>query len=317
MVINELIKENGIIILDGALATELEKRGADLNHSLWSAKLLVENPGLIKQVHYDYLLAGAQIITSASYQASFEGFAKRGYTSEEAATLMRLSVSLAVEARDEALESGQVTGSPLVAASVGPYGASLADGSEYRGDYGLSIEALKDFHRPRIRVLAESGADLLACETIPCLEEGIALVEVMAEFTHTPYWLSFSCKDGMHVCSGQPFADCAELANGANNMAAVGINCTPPQFVASLVSIAHRVTNKPIVAYPNKGETWDAVHKCWLPTTGHADFTAEAQRWQQAGATIIGGCCRTSPEDIRKLGEVFGKRETGIVRRER
>jgi len=296
--------------MDGALATELESRGANLNHSLWSAKLLTDNPAMIKAVHYDYLLAGAKIITSASYQASFTGFAKHGYNTQQAAALMRLSVTLALQAREEALQSVKVTGYPLVAASVGPYGASLADGSEYRGDYGVTIEALKDFHRPRIQVLAESGADLLACETIPCLEEGIALVEVMQEFNQVPYWLSFSCKDGEHACSGQPFADCAELANQGSNMVAIGVNCTPPQFVAQLVGIARQITGKPIMVYPNKGETWDAVHKCWLPGEGHEDFVQEALRWQQAGATIIGGCCRTSPEDIRALAEMFRDRES-------
>ncbi len=306
--LQELIDTNGIIVMDGALATELESRGANLNHSLWSAKLLTENPVLIKQVHYDYLLAGAKIITSASYQASFEGFAKHGYTRQQAAELMQLSVTLAIEARDEALKTGKVTGYPLVAASVGPYGASLADGSEYRGDYGLSIEALKDFHRPRIAVLANSGADLLACETIPCLEEGIALVEVMQEFAGVPYWISFSCKDDAHVCSGQPFANCAALANQSGDFVAVGVNCTPPQFVASLAGITHAVTSKPVMVYPNKGETWDAVHKCWLPGKDHADFIAEAARWQQAGATIIGGCCRTSPQDIEALTALFAKK---------
>ncbi len=305
--LQKLINQYHAVIMDGALATELESRGANLNHPLWSAKLLTENPALIQAVHYDYLLAGAQIITSASYQASFTGFAKHGYDDRQAADLMRLSVTLALQAREEALQSGKVTGYTLVAASVGPYGASLADGSEYRGDYGLTVEELKDFHRPRIQVLANSGADLLACETIPCLEEGLALVEVMQEFKQVPFWLSFSCKDGQHACSGQLFADCAALANQSSNMVAVGVNCTPPQFVAQLVAIAHQTTATPILVYPNKGETWDAAHKCWLPGEGHADFITEAKHWQQAGASIIGGCCRTSPADIRALVEVFNK----------
>ena len=305
MTIHDLITEKGTLILDGALATELESRGADLNHSLWSAKLLTENPALIKAVHYDYLLAGADIITSASYQASFTGFAKHGYSTQQAAYLMQLSVTLAIQARQEALQNGKVQGYPLVAASVGPYGASLADGSEYRGDYGLTVEELIDFHRPRIAVLAESGADLLACETIPCLEEGIALVEVMAAYPQMPYWLSFSCKDGQHACSGQPFAECAALANHSSNMVAVGVNCTPPQFVAPLVSIAGKVTGKPIIVYPNKGETWDALHKCWLPAEGHGDFVQQAIVWQRAGAAIIGGCCRTSPKEIEALAHFF------------
>jgi homocysteine S-methyltransferase len=301
MVLDDLFKQSPTIILDGALATELEGRGANLNHPLWSAKLLAENPGLVKQVHYDYLLAGAQIITTASYQASFPGFERQGYTTQQAADFMRLSVALAVQARDEAVQSGKVTGRPLVAASVGPYGAYLADGSEYRGNYGLTVEELKDFHRPRIQVLAESGADLLACETVPCFEEGIALVELMDEFAAMPWWLSFSCQNAAQVCGEQPFAQCAALANQAPGMVAVGVNCTPPQYVVQLAATARSVTQKPIVAYPNKGEIWDGQHKCWLPASGHTNFVQDALAWQKAGAAIIGGCCRTTPGDIREL----------------
>ena len=300
------IKNCGVVILDGAMATELEKHGADLNHALWSAKLLTENPSLIKQVHLDYLKAGADVITTASYQASFDGFAKQGYAKEKAIELMQLATRLAIEARDEVLGSDSSRGSlPLIAASVGPYGASRADGSEYRGDYGLSIEELMLFHRERMNVLAASGADFLACETIPCPEEAIALINLLKEFPDVKAWISFSCKNETAVCSGVNFAECVALANASEQVIAVGMNCTPPQFVESLVRIAVTVSKKPVIAYPNKGEIWDAQNKCWLPGSAHTDFTTEAIRWRNAGATLIGGCCRTSPEDIKQLRQVL------------
>jgi len=304
------IEHCGLVFLDGAMATELEKRGANLNHILWSAKLLIENPSLIKEVHLDYLKAGADVITTASYQASFSGFAQQGYSRESARQLMLLSTSLAIQARREALTLQLIQGpKPLVAASVGPYGASKADGSEYRGHYGLSVEALMNFHRERMMVLVESGADLLACETIPCPEEAMALIRLLPEFPGTKAWISFSCKNERSVCDGSPFAECAALANDSDQVVAIGLNCTPPQFAESLVSIAKKVSNKVILVYPNQGESWDAQSKCWLPSENQLDFTREAMSWKQAGASLIGGCCRTSPKDIKQLKESLCKKQ--------
>lgn len=317
------IDQSGVVILDGALATELERRGADLNDPLWSAKVLLETPALIQQVHYDYFHAGANVATTASYQATFAGFAQRGLNPQQAADLMRLSVQLARSARDQyiadcglriaeyptptnsqlAIRNSPLT--PLIAASIGPYGAFLADGSEYRGDYGLTVEALMDFHRPRLAVLAASGADLLACETIPCLAEGEALVRLLAEFPDVVAWLSFSCADGEHTCHGEAFADCVALANQSEQIVAVGVNCTPPRFVESLLRIGDRVTHKPLLAYPNSGERWDAATHCWLPGTGVTEFGAPAQLWYNAGARLIGGCCRTTPADMRAIADAL------------
>ncbi len=324
--LNQILDENGVVILDGALATELERRGAVLHDSLWSARLLLENPTLIQQVHADYLTAGAHVITSASYQATFAGFAQRGISHEQAVELLRLSVQLALNARSEFLRGMRDEGklaidssvtrnsqfairNSLVAASVGPYGAYLADGSEYRGDYGLTIEQLMDFHRERMAVLLESGADLLACETIPCWEEGMALVRLLNEFPAAQAWLSFSCKDGTHVCHGETFAECVALANDSPQVVAVGVNCTAPEHIESLVHIAAIATHKPILVYPNRGETWDGANKCWLPTSNGVSFNQVMQRAYNAGARLLGGCCRTTPEDIRGLAEKFGRGE--------
>ena len=290
-----------LLILDGALATELERRGADLNDPLWSAKLLIEQPDLIRQVHLDYFLAGADVATTASYQATFESFARRGFDHAAAAALMADSVRLAVEARDAfwsepANRVGRIR--PLVAASVGPFGAMLADGSEYKGHYGLSEEQLMDFHRPRLQVLLQTGADLLACETIPCLAEARALARLLAEFPGASAWISFSCRDGLHNSQGERLSDCVAALDACAQVLAVGVNCTAPQYIDSLVEQAQAHTQKPVLVYPNSGEHYDATHKQWHGNPSASHFAEQARGWHARGARLIGGCCRTSPEDI-------------------
>lgn len=304
-----LLTRKPVVILDGALATELEQRGADLKDPLWSAKILLEEPALIRQLHEDYFTAGADVAITASYQATFPGLAARGLDAEQSAALMRLSVQLATHARTDYCthhaDDPTAQRPLLVAASVGPYGAYLHDGSEYRGDYGLTVEELMAWHRPRLAVLATSGADLLACETIPSLAEGEALVRLLAEFPDTAAWLSFSCADGEHVCHGERFVDCVAMAAASPQIVAVGVNCTPPRYNESLLQQATTVTQKPLLTYPNSGERWDAANQCWLPGSGVADFAAAAQRWHAAGARLIGGCCRTTPADIAALARLW------------
>jgi homocysteine S-methyltransferase len=301
-----LLATQRIIVLDGALATELERRGADLVDPLWSAKYLVEQPELIRQVHREYFNAGADVATTATYQASFEGFGRRGFDLAAAADLMRGAVTLAIEARDDfwALpENRQGRLRPLVAASIGPYGAFLADGSEYRGRYGLSESELKAFHRPRLEVLAEAGADLLAFETIPCLGEALALAELLTEFPSLSAWMSFSCQDGRRNCEGQLVAECAAALQPFTQIAALGVNCTRPEHLASLLRHMGARTDKPLLAYPNSGEQYDPVAKTWL---GCAEgFAARSRSWFEAGARLIGGCCRTTPGDIAVLRASF------------
>jgi homocysteine S-methyltransferase len=292
------------VILDGALATELERRGCDLGDELWSARVLLEAPGLIAQLHADYFAAGADCAITASYQASFAGFARRGLAERQAAELMARSVRLAVAARDAfwADPANRVNRpQPFVAASVGPYGAFLADGSEYRGDYGLDEEALIAFHRPRMAALVAAGPDMLACETIPCLREARALARLLPEFPGIGAWFSFSCKDERHVSHGETLADCVALLDGHPQVVAVGVNCTAPRFVAALVAEARAACSLPILAYPNSGEGYDAARGEWDGAADCEPFDAAAQRWYRAGARVIGGCCRTTPDDIRAL----------------
>ena len=299
------------MLLDGGLATELERRGADLNDPLWSARLLIERPELIRDVHLDYYLAGADVATTASYQATFEALAARGFDHDAAAALLRKSVTLACEARERfwseaaaAVETAPNRSGrrrPLVAASIGPYGAMLADGSEYRGHYGLSETALMDFHRPRMAVLAESGADLFACETIPCATESLALARLLREFPNMTAWISFSCRDGRHVSEGQRIADCAAQLEPFEQIVAVGVNCTAPQHIESLLTELRAATGKPLVVYPNSGERYDPASKTWQGCATPLEFAHQAEHWRAAGARLIGGCCRTTPENIRAL----------------
>ena len=291
------------------MATELEVRGCNLNDPLWSAKVLLETPELIRDVHTDYFAAGADCAITASYQATFQGFAQRGLSSDESADLMRLSVKLACQARDDFWASSQGLSSggrvkPFVAASVGPYGAFLADGSEYRGDYGLSLTDLMDFHRPRFAVLANSGADMLACETIPCLLEAQALLKVLEGFPKMTAWFSFSAKNGSQTNHGELISDCAKMLEH-QQVAAIGVNCSAPEFVTDLVKNTRGATTKPILAYPNSGEVYDATQKRWTGEATCSGFANQARAWFTAGAQVIGGCCRTSPDHIRELSNLI------------
>lgn len=297
------------LVLDGALGTELARRGADLSDPLWSARLLIEDPALIRAVHLDYFRAGADVATAATYQATFEGFAQRGIGHAEAAALMRRAVQLACEARDQFVAEARPARPPLVAASIGPYGAMLADGSEYRGNYGLDEAALMDFHRPRLRVLADAGADLLACETLPCLAEARALARLLEEVPGTCAWFAFSCRDGAHDCQGEPFAECVAALDGFAAVAAIGINCTAPHHVAALVAIAAAHTRKPVLAYPNSGEEWDGAAKVWRGQDECVarPFDEQAMAWAAGGARLIGGCCRTTPEHIAALARRWAR----------
>jgi homocysteine S-methyltransferase len=285
------LDEPNVMILDGGLATHLEALGYDLSDDLWSARLLIENPEAILQAHRDYFAAGADVATTASYQASFPAFVRRGRTEHEAQALMQLSVELAKQARDEA-------GGGVVAASVGPYGAYLANGAEYTGDYDLDEDGLVDWHRPRWEVLADSHADLLACETIPSYAEARAIARLLEQTPAVNAWVSFSCRDGEHISDGTRLADCAALFAGNPQVVAVGINCTAPRHIKSLMG---HLRGSPIVVYPNSGETWDPENHRWLGLSDPVEFGAAAREWRDAGASFIGGCCRTTPEHIRSI----------------
>ena len=301
-----VLKNQRVAIVDGAMATELERHGCDLNDALWSARILLEQPELIRDVHLDYFHAGADFAITASYQATVEGFAKRGLDREQSLDLITKSVRLAQEARDEFWSNEANRANrlrPFVAGSVGPYGAYLADGSEYTGDYGLTVDELMAFHRPRVEALISAGTDLLACETLPCLIEARALIRLLAEFPDTLAWFSFSARDGEHISSGELASDCAGFLNTQRQAAAIGVNCTSLLHISSLIGEIKNVTSKPIIVYPNSGESYSAATKTWHGDSSCGMFGVQSKQWYENGATVIGGCCRTTPGDIRELSK--------------
>ncbi|MBE7528663.1 MAG: homocysteine S-methyltransferase [Chloroflexi bacterium] len=300
----------GLLVVDGGLATELEWRGYDLHDPLWSARLLLEEPAAIQQVHTDYLWAGADCIIAASYQATLPGLMARGLTEDEAADLLRLAVKLACTARDmfwdahehqDRLRPLQKRLWPLVAASIGPYGAYLANGAEYTGDYDLDTFGLVAWHRSRWHILANSGADLLACETCPSHSELEAYCELLSETPQMPAWVSFTARDGRHISDGTPIADCVARLHDIPNVVAVGVNCTPPRLMPELIAAIQSATDKYIIVYPNSGERYDPVQKVWRGESDPSTYGAMCREWRKLGAVLIGGCCRTRPSHIRQI----------------
>jgi homocysteine S-methyltransferase len=287
------------LVLDGGMSNQLESAGHDLSDGLWSARLLAERPGAVTEAHLAYFGAGADVAITATYQATFEGFAARGTGRERAAELMTLGVELA---REAARRSG--ADRPLwVAASAGPYGAMLADGSEYRGRYGLTVAELERFHRPRLEVLAAARPDVLALETVPDTDEAAALLRAVRGLG-VPAWLTYTVA-GDRTRAGQPLEEAFGLLADAEEIVAVGVNCCAPEDAADAVGTAARVTGKPVVVYPNSGEPWDARARTW---TGRSSFTPERVRdWRAAGARLIGGCCRVGPETIRSVAELLSR----------
>ncbi|MEU1473005.1 homocysteine S-methyltransferase [Streptomyces sp. NPDC005761] len=287
----------GTVLLDGGLSNQLEAQGCDLSDALWSARLLADGPGQIEAAHTAYLRAGAQVLITASYQASFEGFRKHGTGRAEAAALFARSVELARRA------AGAVDRDVWVAASVGPYGAVTADGAEYRGRYGLTVRELERFHRPRIEALAAARPDVLALETVPDVDEAQALVRVAGE-CGLPVWLSYTVA-GDRTRAGQRLEEAFSLVDGEDLVVAAGVNCCDPADADAAVRAAAEATGKPVVVYPNSGERWDAEGRRWA---GGATFDpGRVRAWQSAGARLVGGCCRVGPATIAELAALLGE----------
>lgn len=285
------------LVLDGGLSNQLADQGCDLSDALWSARLLADAPAQIQAAHTAYVRAGARVLITASYQATYEGFAQRGVGRKEATALIQSSVTLARRA---------ATGQPevRVAASVGPYGAMLADGSEYRGRYGRTVRELERFHRPRVEALVAVEPDFLALETVPDADEAEAMLRaVEATGAGVPVWLSYTI-EGDRTRAGQPLPDAFALAADSPGVVAVGVNCCAPADADHAVEVAAEVTGKPVVVYPNSGEVWDAAARRWHG--GSAFDPARVTAWQAAGARLIGGCCRVGPRDIARIATTLG-----------
>ena len=288
----QILAANRPIVIDGGLATQLEAQGYDINNPMWSASIIVENPQAIVDAHRAFLDAGAEIIISASYQTVDP-------------ELVAGAVNLAVQARDEFVRDNPDAIAPLVAGSIGPYGAVLSDGSEYTGDYGVSSAELSDFHQSRIAQLDAGAADILACETIPSYDEAIALRDLLADAS-SPAWISFSCRDGSCINDGTSIEEAVGLFRDHPSVRAVGVNCSGPQHIASLIrKIRVALPEMPILVYPNSGELFNADDKTWSGTATASDWIPAAQEWLAAGATMVGGCCRTGPEHIHAISQTI------------
>jgi homocysteine S-methyltransferase len=293
------------LLLDGGLSNELERQGCDLNQKLWSAKLLESNPEAIVLAHLAYLEAGAQCIITSSYQATLPGFMAIGYNHASASGLILKSVQLAEEARRRFRLLHPNQANPLIAASIGPYGAYLANGSEYRGDYGISDQELTDFHEPRIKLLDSSNADVLACETIPSFQEANVLSTILKNKSKAA-WISFSCKDGKHISDGTPIEKCTALFADHPTVFAIGVNCTSPEYISELIqSIKTKSGEKKIVVYPNSGAVYHAETKTWSRLSESTSCELMVKEWMDLGADIIGGCCGVGPEQIKAMGKII------------
>jgi homocysteine S-methyltransferase len=292
-----------VMVLDGGLATELEQRGCNLGGHLWSARALIDFPTVIEAVHFDYLCAGADCIVTGSYQVSFEGFAEVGLSAADTVMALKKSVAIAESARARFRNARKQN--PWIAASVGPYGAILHNGADYHGNYGCSFRELVAFHRSRLSTLATTNADLVACETIPGLGEALAFVEALREFPRLTAWITFTCTDERHTGHGDRLTVCTRVLDREPQVLAIGINCTPPHLISSLIGEVRQSTLKPVVIYPNSGRTWDVVERRWVGNPEYSDFGVLAGDWYRQGASWIGGCCGTGPDDIRRIREAF------------
>ncbi len=298
------LERPGPIVIDGGLATQCESMGCDIAGDLWSAALLQSSPRAIIDAHRAFLDAGAEVIITASYQASRLGFTAHGLAGAEADALILSSVTLAMQARQAFLQDNPGTPRrPMIAASIGPFGAALHDGSEYTGRYAASASELEDFHADRLGLLDASGADLLACETIPSLSEAKVLAELLGN-AQTPAWISFACRDDECVGDGTRLIEAASVFANHPRVLAVGVNCTAPQHVLSLIGhIRTAVPDKAIVVYPNSGETYNVADNAWRGEETFVEWSTAARAWAAAGAKLIGGCCRVGADEIRQLAE--------------
>lgn len=293
----------GIHVLDGGMASELEYFGANVDGPLWSAHVLEDAPDKVIAVHRAYIEAGAQCILTSSYQVSRMGYAEYGLAHERADAALLRAVELAHQACAEFPERRVV-----IAASLGPYGAALHNGSEYHGNYGCSFTEMVDFHRERIRVLADSASgkqapDVLAFETLPSIDEALAIGEALTPWPELAAWFSFTCKDDSHVAHGERINDCAAAVARFPQTVAIGVNCTSPLHIPQLIVELRGASDKPIVVYPNSGEEWDAVGRRWTGKGDPVSYAARAVEWFAAGAQIVGGCCRTRPAHIEQVAE--------------
>jgi homocysteine S-methyltransferase len=293
------------MVIDGGLSNELERLGCDLNHKLWSANAILKDPDAIITTHLNYLKAGAQCIATASYQATIPGLMECGYTLEKSKHIIQKSVELAQLARNSFMQQNPNRQKPIIAASFGPYGAYLADGSEYLGNYEISDSELFDFHLEKLELMKTTTADLFAFETIPSYKEAVVLSKLF-ERCDRPVWISFSCQNGDRISDGNVIEKCVSLFTESKHVFAVGVNCTAPKYISELIKRIKKVCrDKRIIIYPNSGEIYHVATKSWIPLKEQHNIKLMYDEWLNEGASIIGGCCRIGPEQISQLAALI------------
>lgn len=302
--------KHGVIVLDGGLGTLLEARGNDVTGQLWSAQILRDRPGEVLAAHLDFFAAGARIATTASYEVTYEGLAAIGGGRDEADELLRRSVEVARRAVDEAAaQDGEDDVDRWVAASIGPYGAGPGRGTEYDGDYGLTVAELAAWHRPRIKVLASTDADVLLAETTPSILEVEALAEGLADAA-LPAMLSVTVADGK-LRDGTDLSEVTRVLAGVRNIGALGVNCCQAEDALAAVRILAEGTDRPLMAYPNSGERWDHIARTWEPREkGELTPLGAVPDLLEAGVRFLGGCCRVTPREIEAMTGLIGKQES-------
>lgn len=300
--LQRLLAKRQVLILDGGFATELERYGLDLNHELWSARALIEHPDLVRQVHTDYLNAGADLILSGTYQASVAGFMRYGLDKPAALATLEKGVGLAMEARNNWIaDRPSLEDTPLVGASVGPYGAYLANGAEYTGNYPVNKAALYHFHEERLCAFLAASPDFLAFETCPNVVETAVYLELLEKYKDIPALLSWSCSTADTLVSGEPLLEALRLADQSDAVLAVGVNCCNADLAGQVLANMANHTQKPLLAYPNRGESWDSTNKCWIDQHKAVNLAETVIGWVKQGPIIVGGCCRTDPAFIAQL----------------
>lgn len=293
-------------VLDGAMSSALEQHGLDTNNKLWTAKALIDDIDIVYDVHFKYFEAGAQMVLTDTYQANIYAFEKLGYTRNQAQKFIAMGVLVAKKARDDYEKQTGKHG--LVAGTIGPYGAYLADGSEYRGDYLLNEAQYLDFHLPRLQTILEQEPDCIALETQPKLFEPVTLLKWLSKYAPTmPVYVSFTLRDEQTLSDGTKLSRAIKEVSKYPQVFAVGINCIAPKLVEKALKTIRQATTKQIIVYPNSGSVYDPNTKTWQELTQKIDFKQAAAKWHQTGANIIGGCCTTTPTEIKQIAEYFNE----------
>ncbi|PAY54418.1 homocysteine S-methyltransferase [Ligilactobacillus salivarius] len=293
---------NHTVVLDGAMSTPLERLGADTNNDLWTAKALIDNEELVYEVHKMYFEAGADLIITDTYQANVQAFEKVGYSEKEARNLIKKAVKIAQKARDD--YENKTGKHNYIAGTIGPYGAYLANGSEYRGDYELSTKEYQQFHLPRIEELATTGVDILAIETQPKLDEVLAILELLKEkYPQQKLYVSYTLSDDDTISDGTPLPRAIHALEDYLQVIAVGINCVKLELVEPALKNMKEITDKHLIVYPNSSAVYDPKSKTWSQPKTSATFEELIPNWYEAGARIIGGCCTTGPKEIKTVAD--------------